>query len=129
MISLEHEARISGKSKEDVIDRRRCYAAAKDVCMNLVWTVIGGMVGSASAVGAHYYYPKDMINCIAFSTISLIATGVAVKSLYEISKFSLNFARGARDDDPSFNNYLEEQYPNPNLLPPVFVDDMGNPKN
>ena len=129
MITLEHEARISGNTKEDVIDKRRCYAAAKDVCANMGFAVLGGMAGAASAVGANYYYPKDIVNCVAFSVISLISAGVAIKGLYEIAKFGINFARGSRDNDPSFSNYLEEQYPHPNLLEPVFVDKKGRLKN
>ena len=129
MISLEDEARIAGRTKQEVINKRRCYAAAKDAWINLGWVVFGGMAGSASAIGANYYYQKDMVNCVALSAISLITAGIAVKSLYEIVKFSINLARGSRDNDPSLNNYLQEEYPEAHLLPPVFVDDLGNPRD
>ena len=128
MISLEDEARIIRKPQEEVADeRRRCAALSDNVKYGLI-TILGGAVGNISAYAAVYYHDKDIINCAACGALALLCGVSVIKSIYSFTKFSINYARGIKNPK-IMSDYLKQEYPNANLLGPVYVDDMGNLKN
>lgn len=129
MISLEEEARVSGRKIEDVAYERRFHATIKDFFGDAFFFGLGTIGGLVSFSAAHYYRNKDAVNFWACSTLATFSTIVAVKSLFELGRLGITSIRTMVSGDRKIlEDYLETKYPNPSLLSPVLVDEDGRRK-